>query len=114
MNLFSLQATFSFSHSCYNYILKYSCPLSMAALMNAKVSLGQSGIMVHHTDTAIALDPSRPTDCHFTFVSHAHVDHLHKRSMEKKNKTQVLASKETALIALARGYKIGDPAEHYD
>jgi putative mRNA 3-end processing factor len=26
----------------------------------------------------------------------------------------VLASKETALIAQARGYKIGDPAEHYD
>jgi putative mRNA 3-end processing factor len=82
--------------------------------MKAKVGLGQSGIMVHHTDTAIALDPSRPTGCHFTFVSHAHVDHLHKRAVEKKNKTQVLASKETALIAEARGYKIGEPAEHYD
>ena len=72
--------------------------------MKAKVGLGQSGIMVQNTDTAIA---SRPADCHFTFVSHAHVDHLHKRSGEKKNKTQVLASKETALIAQARGYKIG-------
>jgi putative mRNA 3-end processing factor len=82
--------------------------------MKAKVGLGQSGIMVQHSDTAIALDPSRPTDCHFTFVSHAHVDHLHKRAIEKRNKTQVLASKETALIAEARGYKIGDPAEHYD
>ncbi|MGH9955344.1 MAG: exonuclease, partial [Nitrososphaeraceae archaeon] len=83
--------------------------------MNAKVSLGQSGIMVHHTDTAIALDPSRPADCHFTFVSHAHVDHLHKRGVEKKkNKTQMLASKETTLIAQARGYKIGNPAENYD
>jgi putative mRNA 3-end processing factor len=82
--------------------------------MKAKVGLGQSGIMVEHTDTAIALDPSRATNCHFTFVSHAHVDHLHKRSIEKKNKTRVLASKETALIAEARGYKIGDPTEHYD
>ena len=83
--------------------------------MNAKVSLGQSGIMVHHTDTAIALDPSRPADCHFTFVSHAHVDHLHKRGVEKKkNKTQMLSSKETTLIAQARGYKIGNPAEKYD
>ena len=82
--------------------------------MKAKVSLGQSGIMVHHKDNAIALDPSRPADCHFTFVSHAHVDHLHKRSMIKKNQSQVLASKETALIAEARGYKIGNPAEHYD
>ncbi len=82
--------------------------------MKAKVGLGQSGIMVEHTDAAIALDPSRATDCHFTFVSHAHVDHLHKRSIEKKNKTQVLASKETALIAQVRGYKIGDSTEHYD
>ena len=75
----------------------------MTAIMKAKVSLGQSGIMVHHTDNAIALDPLRPTDCRFTFVSHAHVDHLHKRGKEQKNKSQVLASKETALIAQARG-----------
>ena len=83
--------------------------------MKAKVGLGQSGIMVQHTDTTRSrLTLARPADCHFTFVSHAHVDHLHKRSGEKKNKTQVLASKETALIAQARGYKIGDPAENYD
>jgi putative mRNA 3-end processing factor len=82
--------------------------------MKGKVSLGQSGIIVQHTDTAIALDPSSPVDCHFMFVSHAHIDHLHKRGMEKKNRTQVLASKETALIAQARGYKIADPAEQYD
>jgi putative mRNA 3-end processing factor len=82
--------------------------------MKAKVSVGQSGIIVRHSDTVIALDPSRPVDCHFTFVSHAHIDHLHKRGMEKKNKTQLLASKETALIAQARGYKIAKPVEQYD
>ena len=82
--------------------------------MKGKVSLGQSGIVVQHIDTAIALDPSYPVDCHFTFVSHAHIDHLHRCGMEKKNRTQVLASKETALIAQARGYKIADPVEQYD
>ncbi len=84
--------------------------------MKAEVTLGQSGIMVHHKDSVIALDPSRHADSHFTFVSHAHVDHLHKRNMAKKsnNKNQVLASKETALIAEARGYKIGNAAEHHD
>jgi putative mRNA 3-end processing factor len=82
--------------------------------MKGKVSLGQSGIVVQHIDTAIALDPSCPVDCHFTFVSHAHIDHLHRCGMEKKNRTQVLASKETALIAQARGYKIADPVEQYD
>ena len=82
--------------------------------MKAKVSVGQSGIIVRHNDTVIALDPSRPVDCHFTFVSHAHIDHLHRRGIKKKNKTQLLASKETALIAQARGYKIAMPAEQYD
>jgi putative mRNA 3-end processing factor len=82
--------------------------------MNGKVSLSQSGIIVQQAETAIALDPSRSVDCHFTFVSHAHIDHLHKRGKEEKNKTQVLASKQTALIAQARGYKIAEPAEQYD
>ncbi|MDQ3848115.1 MAG: hypothetical protein M3261_04070, partial [Thermoproteota archaeon] len=74
--------------------------------MKAEVSLGQSGIIVCHKDTTIALDPSRLAKCNFTFVSHAHVDHLHKRSIEKENKSKVLASKETAQIAQVRGYKI--------
>ncbi|MDQ3718470.1 MAG: MBL fold metallo-hydrolase, partial [Thermoproteota archaeon] len=82
--------------------------------MKAKVSLGQSGIMMHHRDSVIALDPSHPANCHFTFVSHAHIDHLHKPGIEKKNKSTVLASKETVLIAQARGYKMGKSAEQYD
>ena len=86
----------------------------MKALMKAKVNLGQSGIIIQHQDTAIALDPSSPANCHVTFVSHAHIDHLHRHGIEKKNKSQMLASKETALIAQARGYKIVDPAEQYD
>ena len=78
--------------------------------MTGEVTLGQSGIMVQQNDTTIALDPSHPVDCDFTFVSHAHVDHLHKRG-RKKITTQVLASKETALIAQARGYEIIEPAQ---
>ena len=78
-----------------------------------KVSLDQSGIMIRHDETKILLDPSHPSECNFTFVSHAHVDHLHKRG-RKKVKTQVLASKETAVIAHARGYEISDVADKYD
>jgi putative mRNA 3-end processing factor len=81
--------------------------------MMRRVTLGQSGIMVQQNGTTIALDPSHPVDCNFTFVSHAHVDHLHKRG-RKKIRTQVLASKETALIAQARGYEIIDAAQKYD
>ena len=45
-------------------------------------------------------------ECDFAFVSHAHVDHLHRRGRKNKNETQILASKETAAIARARGYDI--------
>lgn len=81
--------------------------------MLARVTLGPSGIMVQQYDTTIALDPSNPIDCDFTFVSHAHVDHLHKRG-RKKIKTQVLASKETTLIAHTRGYEIIDAMQEHD
>lgn len=81
--------------------------------MGARISLGESGIMVQRNGTRILLDPSHPSECDFTFVSHAHVDHLHKRG-SKKVKTQVLASKETSLIARARGYEIADAAEDHD
>jgi putative mRNA 3-end processing factor len=77
------------------------------------VTLGQSGITVRQNGTKIVLDPSSPVECDFTFVSHAHVDHLHRRG-RKKIKTKVLASKETALIARARGYEIVDPAQEHD
>lgn len=78
--------------------------------MKGRVTLGESGIMVQQNDSTIALDPSHPVDCDFTFVSHAHVDHLHRRG-RKKIKTQVLASRETTLIAHARGYEIVDAVE---
>jgi len=81
--------------------------------MTGRVTLGQPGIIVQQNGTTIALDPSHPVDCDFTFVSHAHVDHLHRRG-RKRIKTQVLASKETTLIAHARGYEIVDAAEEQD
>ena len=68
--------------------------------------------MVQLNDITIALD-LRTQRLRFTFVSHAHGDHLHKRG-RKKIRTQVLASKETALIAQARGYEIIDPAQEHD
>ncbi|MEO9321263.1 MAG: exonuclease [Nitrososphaera sp.] len=80
------------------------------------VSRGSSGIVVRQGQTTIALDPSRQADCDITFVSHAHVDHLHKRSRNKnaEKKSQVIASKETCLIAGARGYCFTEPAECWE
>lgn len=82
--------------------------------MKRNVRLSLTGIIVNYDETTIALDPSRSVNSHFTFVSHAHIDHLHKCSVKKKDKTRILASKQTAVIAQARGYKISDPAEQQE
>src|SRR6476620_4611738 len=78
--------------------------------MPARVFADNSGIKVRqHDGTTVALDPSRPADCDFTFVSHAHVDHLHRKG--KKSKSRLIASRATSLLASARGYDIeGDEA----
>lgn len=82
--------------------------------MAALVSLGQSGISVQYNGTKILLDPSRLEQCDFAFVSHAHVDHLHRRSRKIENGTQVLASKETATIAKVRGYELANSLQVQD
>jgi putative mRNA 3-end processing factor len=75
--------------------------------------------MVRHNQKTIALDPSSPSDCDITFVSHAHVDHLHRRSRGGKKKPGnakqlLLASHETIQIARARGYDISEAKDSYD
>lgn len=68
------------------------------------VSYGKSGITVHQKDgTTVALDPSKPNSCDYVFVSHAHIDHLHRKG---SSNSKVMASKETSLLASARGYEI--------
>jgi putative mRNA 3-end processing factor len=72
--------------------------------LQVRVSHGKSGITVHQKDgTTIALDPSKPDGHDYTFVSHAHADHLHRKG---NSKSKLIASKETSMIASARGYEI--------
>lgn len=80
--------------------------------MACKVVNSQSGISVLNDDVKILLDPYRPGDSDFTFVSHAHVDHLHRR--DKTIKTKILSSGQTARIAEARGYEIAGALEEHD
>jgi putative mRNA 3-end processing factor len=47
-------------------------------------------------------------------VSHAHVDHLHRRSRKIENGTQVIASRETATIAKVRGYELANSLQDQD
>lgn len=80
--------------------------------MACRVAKGGSGIAVQYDGTSILLDPSRPADSDFTFVSHAHVDHLHRRG--KMTNSKILTSTQTARIARVRGYDIADPVGEHD
>lgn len=80
--------------------------------MVCRVSKGDSGISVRVGEVSVLLDPSRPGDYDFTFVSHAHVDHLHRRG--KKTKSKIISSSQTTRIAKARGYDIAEAVEEHD
>ena len=57
--------------------------------------------------TKYALDPKAPVRSDYTFVSHAHMDHVEK----PHPKSKVLASKETVILARARGVELGSNGE---
>lgn len=80
--------------------------------MACRVAKRESGIAVQYDNITILLDPSRPVDSDYTFVSHAHLDHLHRRA--KMTKSTLLTSSQTSRIAQARGYYITDSIEEHD
>ena len=61
------------------------------------------GIIVDHGVLRYALDPRAPVKSDYTFVSHAHMDHVES----PHPKSGVLASNETVLLARARGVELG-------
>lgn len=75
----------------------------------AKITLG-SGIVVELGALTYALDPKGPSRADYTFVSHAHMDHV----QSPDPKTKVLASKETKLLAGIRGFDLGKTTETMD
>ncbi|MGI0084089.1 MAG: exonuclease [Nitrososphaerales archaeon] len=66
-----------------------------------------NGIAIETPSFTIALDPRKASSCDYTFVSHAHIDHVHAPAGNSK----VLASKETARLAGLRGYNLGETQE---
>ncbi|HVX02671.1 MAG TPA: hypothetical protein VHA09_05920 [Nitrososphaera sp.] len=82
--------------------------------MSSEVFHDKSGIIVRQKDgTTVALDPSRAPDCDYAFVSHAHIDHMHRKGKGGgSSKSRLIVSKETSLLAEARGYNIEGREEH--
>jgi len=84
-----------------------------ATVLNAPLSNGisitkkEEGIIVKTPSFSIALDPSRASNCDYTFVSHAHIDHVHSPG----GRSKIIASRETATLAKVRGYNLGETLE---
>jgi len=75
-------------------------------LGRAKISL-RNGITIDYGAASFALDPKGPARADYTFVSHAHLDHVQNPDAGSK----VLASRETRLLAKARGFDLGRTSE---
>jgi putative mRNA 3-end processing factor len=60
----------------------------------------RNGIVVRTPSFSLSLDPKRAPNCEYTFVSHAHLDHVHSPDGSSK----IIASRQTAALAKARGY----------
>jgi len=78
-------------------------------LVGVKVS-SNSGIQVNAGDTRFVLDPKGAVHADYTFVSHAHIDHMHNPARNER----VIASKETSDLAKARGYDLGHTTEEVE
>ena len=65
------------------------------------------GIQVELGKTRYVLDPHSHVRADYTFVSHAHIDHMHSPSKNER----VIASDVTRELAMARGYDLGDTTE---
>ncbi|MHB1908753.1 MAG: MBL fold metallo-hydrolase RNA specificity domain-containing protein [Nitrososphaerales archaeon] len=63
----------------------------------------RNGIEIQSSSFSIALDPKRASNCDYTFVSHAHIDHVHVPN----GKSKLIASEETKILAKLRGYDLG-------
>jgi len=73
------------------------------------VRMTRSGISYNQKGTSVYLDPKRGIPRGISFISHAHMDHLHNQ-----NGGTIITSKETSEIAKLRGYKIDNFVESRD
>ena len=65
------------------------------------------GIQVELGQTRYVLDPHSHVRADYTFVSHAHIDHMHVPTKSER----IIASSETRELAKARGYDLGETSE---
>jgi len=74
-----------------------------------KVSLN-NGIQIEYGNLRYVLDPKSSVTADYTFVSHAHIDHVHQPAKGSK----VIASRETKDLAYTRGFDLGETLDTAD
>lgn len=80
----------------------------LSSATGKKIYISQkNGILVRTPSRSISLDPKRAASSDYTFVSHAHVDHVHAPN----GKSEVITSRATAELAKARGFDLGTTSE---
>jgi len=70
------------------------------------IRMTRNGISYNQKGASVYLDPKRAISRGISFISHAHMDHLHNQ-----NGGTIITSKETSEIAKLRGYKIDNFVE---
>jgi putative mRNA 3-end processing factor len=85
---------------------------SKSAKSRARLSAGAeisngNGITIRTQSLSVALDPRVAVSVDYTFVSHAHIDHMHS----PRGKSKIIASQETKELAGLRGYNLGSSIE---
>ena len=84
--------------------------------MSFSVTFIDSCMVIHDGRNKISIDPIRPFPSDFTFFSHAHTDHLCRNYCRTRltSGNKILTSKETSLIADARGFPMPEINETYN
>lgn len=76
-----------------------------------KISVShRGGIQVKTGSYSLALDPKRASKSDFSFVSHAHIDHVHSPD----GNSRIISSRETVKLAKIRGYDLSGAIDSVD
>jgi putative mRNA 3-end processing factor len=80
------------------------------------VEYSRSCLAIYSGENKILVDPRRRVPCDFVFFSHAHSDHLCRAysGTHLALESKILTSKETSIIASARGLLLRETVEEYD
>lgn len=79
--------------------------------MRIEVKNNEGVLAVQDGGRSISLDPRRYSDSDFTFISHAHKDHLTSGRKKSNSSRKILSSQATAIIANSRGHNLEPPTE---